>query len=246
MIAAGVIPPLILANSALKETVGFLRETDVITRGNANRSLREEIEYASGLKLTELAIECLRTACAARDLMMVVIDPDTQLRHAVPAEYFDQRPAADAEFVRGLFGAYELPEITVSDPLFKLVRSYRGWVHGFVEPEFRAWLVNPESGPQAGPRMRPFFHVDPRAASADVKERKKPGPRPVKIEHCKVGMLADLTEKRRTVEQLQSDTLEALRAGYGPDYSLNTVGKARDLAISEFQSSNSEKTLNNS
>jgi hypothetical protein len=94
--------------------------------------------------------------------------------------------------------------------------------------------------------MRPFFHVDPRAASADVKERKKPGPRPVKIEHCKVGMLADLTEKRRTVEQLQSDTLEALRAGYGPDYSLNTVGKARDLAISEFQSSNSEKTLNNS
>jgi hypothetical protein len=52
----------------------------------------------------------------------------------------------------------ELSEQVVADPLYKLVCPYRGWVHGFVESEFRVWLGNAELGPLAGPQMRPFFH----------------------------------------------------------------------------------------
>lgn len=157
----GIVLPPILAKTALAETVEFLRKADARRRGDGDRSIRQEIEYAYGLKLTERATACLRTACAARILRMIVSDPaNPGIRHVVPAEYFDQRPMADLEFKRGVFGAYELSELTASDPLFKLVRPFRGWVHGFVEPEFRAWLVNPETGPQAGPQVRPFFHID--------------------------------------------------------------------------------------
>jgi hypothetical protein len=62
------------------------------------------------------------------------------------------------EFDSAFFRAMELSEQVVADPLYKLVCPYRGWVHGFVESEFRAWLGNPELGPLAGPHLRPFFH----------------------------------------------------------------------------------------
>lgn len=91
---------------------------------------------------------------------MLVIDPRTQQRHALPAEYFDQRPFADLEFNSAFFRAMELSKQVVADPLYKLVRLYRGWVHGFLESDFRAWLGNAEIGPLAGPQMRPFFHAD--------------------------------------------------------------------------------------
>jgi hypothetical protein len=56
-------------------------------------------------------------------------------------------------------------------------------------------------------------------------------------------MVADLRERRRTVEELEKDTLTALVAAYGG--SPNTVGPAREKAIAEFQNSanseNSEK-----
>jgi hypothetical protein len=149
----GVIPPVIPANTALGETIAALRRLDAAHSGGAERSLRGEIEHAIDLRLSEQGTTCLRTACAARNLTMVVSDPRTGSRHAVPAEYFD-RPNADIEFSRGLFGAYELSEQVVADPLYKLVRPYRGWVHGFIEPEFRVWLENPERGPQAGSQMR--------------------------------------------------------------------------------------------
>jgi hypothetical protein len=166
-----VVPSIILAKDALDETIGFIRKLGALNRSNAERSLREEIEFSIRLKLKERAIECLRTACAARDLTMVVIDPRTQFRHAVPAAYFDQRPAAELEFEHGEFGAYELPEIVVTDPLFQLVRPYRGWVHGFIDPEFRAWLENPTAGPQGGPRMRPYFHSASGGAVAKKREK---------------------------------------------------------------------------
>jgi hypothetical protein len=149
----GVIPPVIPANTALGETIAALRRLDAAHSGGAERSLRGEIEHAIDLRLSEQGTTCLRTACAARNLTMVVSDPRTGSRHAVPAEYFD-RPNADIEFSRGLFGAYELSEQVVADPLYKLVHPYRGWVHGFIEPEFRVWLENPERGPQAGSQMR--------------------------------------------------------------------------------------------
>jgi hypothetical protein len=99
---------------------------------------------------------------------MLVTDPRTQLRYAVPSEYFDQRPLADLEFDSAFFRAMELSEQVVADPLYKLVCPYRGWVHGFVESEFRAWLGNPELGPLAGPHLRPFFHAG-LTAPADLK-----------------------------------------------------------------------------
>src|SRR4051794_27707179 len=79
---------------------------------------------------------------------------------SIPSEYFDQRSLAELEFSSAFFRAWELSAIVAADPLFKLVRPFRGWVHGFIEPQFRAWLQDPNLGPQAGPRLRPFFHLD--------------------------------------------------------------------------------------
>jgi hypothetical protein len=71
-------------------------------------------------------------------------------------------------------------------------------------------------------------------APASAKDRNKPGPKPKTLMKCKAKMLADLTEGRRTVEELEQDTLAALVAAYGG--SPNTAKKARDEAIAEFQS----------
>jgi len=58
-------------------------------------------------------------------------------------------------------------------------------------------------------------------------------------------MLGDLRSGTLTVWELETLTLEALRAQYASSASLNTVGDARKEAIAEFQSSlaefNSEK-----
>jgi hypothetical protein len=158
-----VIPAIILAKSALDETIEALRRSELVNPTHCNRTLqeeisREEISFAIDLELTKKAIDCLCTSCASRHLTMLVTDPRTQLRYAVPSEYFDQRPLADLEFDSAFFRAMELSEQVVADPLYKLVCPYRGWVHGFVESEFRAWLGNPELGPLAGPHLRPFFH----------------------------------------------------------------------------------------
>jgi hypothetical protein len=155
-----VIPAIILAKTALDETVAALRGSELVNPINCNRSLRDEIGLVIDLNLTENAINCLRTSCASRRLTMMVIDPRTQLRHAVLAEYFDQRSLADLEFKSAFFRAKELSKQVIADPLYNLVRPYRGWVHGFLESEFRAWLGNPKIGPLAGPQMRPFFHAD--------------------------------------------------------------------------------------
>jgi hypothetical protein len=152
-----VIPAIILAKSALDETIAALRRSELANPIDYNRPLREQISFVIDLNLTEKAIDCLRTSCASHHLTMLVIDPRTQLRHAVPSEYFDQRPLADLEFDSAFFRAMELSEQVVADPLYKLVCPYRGWVHGFFESEFRAWLGNAELGPLAGPHLRPFF-----------------------------------------------------------------------------------------
>jgi hypothetical protein len=69
------------------------------------------------------------------------------------------------------------------------------------------------------------------------------GPQPKLTEKIVSTMVADLRERRRTVEELEKDTLTALVAAYGG--SPNTVGPAREKAIAEFQNSanseNSEK-----
>jgi hypothetical protein len=157
-----VIPAIIRAKTALDETVRALRPA--VNRINSNRSVREELEYVYDLEreLAERATECLRTACAARDLTMLVIDPRTRERHEVLAEYFDQRLAANAEFQSDSFRAMDTMESkqVSTDPLYRLVRPYRDWAHGFVESEFRAWLGNGEVGPLAGPRMRPFVYIN--------------------------------------------------------------------------------------
>jgi hypothetical protein len=170
-----VIPAIILAKSALDETVATLRRSELLNPMNCNRSLRGEIGSAIDLNLTEKATDCLRTSCASRHLTMLVIDPRTQLRYAIPGEYFDQRPFADLEFNRALFRAMELSKQVVADPLYKLVRPYRGWVHGFVESEFRAWLGNAEVGPLSGPQMRPFFNAD-LICAAKADRRQTPDP----------------------------------------------------------------------
>ena len=100
-----------------------------------------------------------RTACAAHNLTMLVIDPRDHRRHEVPAEYFDQRTFADLEFGSGYFRGCEKSELVAVDPLFKLVFPFRGWVHGFIEGDFRQWRGNADIGPLAGPRMRRIFYI---------------------------------------------------------------------------------------
>jgi hypothetical protein len=174
-----IVPAFVLANTALSETIEFLRKADSLHRSDVDRSLREELDYADTLKLTERASDCLRTACSARDLTMVVIDPRTQHRHEVPAEYFDQRAIVDLEFSSAFFRACERSELVVADPLFQMVAPFRGWVHGFLEDDFRGWLKNPDLGPLAGPRMRRVFHMAPheRAIVADTATPPAPGRR---------------------------------------------------------------------
>ena len=151
------VPALILARTALERTLDVLRE---LYPNSEADDPRKTIEMVHAWGLTDKAVDCLRTACAAGNLTMNVCDPRTGLRHEIPAEYFDQPSMADLEFVRATFGAHESPEIIKFDPLFKLVLPFRGWVHGFVERDFRAWLENHEIGPAAGPQLRPFFHPE--------------------------------------------------------------------------------------
>jgi hypothetical protein len=122
-----VLPPVILTRIALGEVITALAS------GDADRS-------------SEQAITHLQTACAAGLLTMVVIDPRSGERHEVPAQYFDDRPMAALEFVSALFRAAELSEQVVVDPLYRAVFPYRRWAHGFIEPDFRAWLRNESAG----------------------------------------------------------------------------------------------------
>jgi hypothetical protein len=152
-----IVRSLVLAKKALSGTIAVLNEAVSLGRVDIHQSIREAIEDA--MPLPDHATECLRTACAARNLSMLVIDPRSQLRHEVPAEYFDQRPFADLEFGSAYFRGCEKSELAATDPLFKLVLPFRGWVHGFIEDDFQKWLEDPDTGPLAGPTMRPFFHT---------------------------------------------------------------------------------------
>jgi hypothetical protein len=71
---------------------------------------------------------------------MMVIDPRTGDRYQIPPQYFEARPMSDLEFASGLFRACELSREVVVDPYYRAVLPYRGWAHGFSEPDFRAWL----------------------------------------------------------------------------------------------------------
>lgn len=72
-----VIPAIILANTARVETIEVLREHFSMIRPAGERSVKEEIVFAEALDLTKRATDCLTTACAAKNLTMVVQDPRT-------------------------------------------------------------------------------------------------------------------------------------------------------------------------
>ena|SRR5215471_704539 len=82
-------------------------------------------------------------------------------------------------------------------------------------------------------------------AWAKDKPPTKPGPKSVVRRNAAIKMLGDLRSGTLTVWELETLTLEALRAQYASSASLNPVGDARKEAIAEFQSSlaefNSEK-----
>lgn len=70
------------------------------------------------------------------------------------------------------------------------------------------------------------------------KVRRRPGPKPLARKRIIAKMLSDLSSRRRTLEQLNQDTLEALKTQYGG--SPNTAGEARKEALrgfAEFQKS---------
>jgi len=118
---------MILARTALGEVVSALADV-------TSRSTTEEF------KRSEQATRCLHTACANAALKMMVIDPRTGDRYQIPHQYFEDRPMSDLEFASGLFRACELSGEVLVDPYYRTVLPYRGWAHGFSEPDFRAWL----------------------------------------------------------------------------------------------------------
>jgi hypothetical protein len=154
-----VVPAIIFVKDALNETVKVLYEHHPSRLGASERSLREQLEINSQLGLTTLATDCQISACAAEYLTMIVVDPRTSARHAIPSEYFEGRSVAELEFDSDFFRACELSERVAADPVFKIVIPFRGWMKGFIKSEFRAWLRNREIGPLAGPRIRPFFSM---------------------------------------------------------------------------------------
>jgi hypothetical protein len=127
--------PIILAGTALGEVVSALADTEE----NIQRSTAEKF------KLSEQATRCLHATCASGTLKMVVIDPRTGDRYQIPPQYFEDRPMSDLEFASGLFRACELSGKVVVDPYYRAVLPYRGWAHGFSEPDFRAWLRSEKS-----------------------------------------------------------------------------------------------------
>jgi len=71
--------------------------------------------------------------------------------------------------------------------------------------------------------------------------KRKPGPKSIVRRNATAKMLEDLRSGTFTVPDLRTWKLDALKAQYGPG-SLNTIRAARDEAIAEFQSSNSENS----
>jgi hypothetical protein len=153
-----VLPPVILAHIALDETISALGD-------GANKTPAKKREDS------EEATKRLQCACAAGFLTMVVINPRNGDYQPIPARYFNNRPMAEMEFASALFQATEVSEQAVVDPFFRAVLPYRGWAHGFVEPDFRAWLRNEGAGgperstvgaeTRAVKALQGFFKSDP-------------------------------------------------------------------------------------
>jgi hypothetical protein len=171
------IPPPMLVKRALTETIEALRRRDEAVRNNVVSSLKVELENSHARY--HRAMECLRTRCAAGYLQMFVIDPDTGMRHGLPAEYFD-RPSSTSVF-GGAEGRLDLSNLENDDPIKVVLRFANGWAAGFVDSQFQEWLADQKSGPLAGPAIRPFFGLDsaenasPREPPVDVADESEGG-----------------------------------------------------------------------
>ena len=82
----------------------------------------------------------------------------------------------------------------------------------------------------------------PHYSSAEINQHRR-GPRSEKRAKTAQIMLAELIDGQRTPEELKADTEEAMRALYG--YSRQTVREARQIALSEFEKRNTDKTPSN-
>jgi hypothetical protein len=155
-------PPIIPVREALGAVL------DALAPGVAVMTAARWLEFRYGLAAVERAEVFLRTECATRSLTLIVIDPRTGMRHALPAAYFD-RPESRFIFHRARFRKSDLDD---RDPLYPTLCVYDGWATGFIEFELRARLARIDTDAEA---MQGAFHPTPNAVgSVNVTEAEKP------------------------------------------------------------------------
>jgi hypothetical protein len=142
---AEIIPGVISVRKAVSETVAFLRDLDTANNSDVRRELLAEVE--NSFVTLHSARSRLQTACAMRNLAVIVVEPGSGNRHALPAEYFN-RPSSFSIFENGKL---DLSELEVGDPVYDLVAFADGWQCVFVDAIFLEWLRDRRIGAAVEP-----------------------------------------------------------------------------------------------
>jgi len=130
--------------------------------------------------------------------------------------------------------AVELPKFLVALALSLKVRTFHPTLGLKGDPD-EDWCIDQEGFEAISLSLL-------NSPKAKRKQKKKPGPPPDLRNAIRDKMLSDLRSERRTVEQLDADTLDVLVTVYGG--SRNTANASRLEAIALFQSSTESNSEN--
>ena len=168
---AGIVPEVISVTKAVSETVAFLRDLDMANNSDVRRELRAELE--NSFATLHSARSRLRTACAMRNLAVIVVEPGSGDLRALPGEYFN-RPSSASAFEKGKL---DLSELEDGDPVYDFVAFADGRQCAFLALDFFEWLREPKIGAAVEPPLRPFFNMSAlEPPSLQIAEEAEPPP----------------------------------------------------------------------
>jgi hypothetical protein len=150
---AGIVPEVISVTKAVSETVAFLRDLDTATNNDVSRSLRAELRNSA--VILRSARSRLRTACATRNLTVIVVEPGSGSLRALPGEYFN-RPSSSSVFENG---KPDLSALENGDPVYDFVAFADGRQCALLAPDFFEWLRDRWIGAAVEPPLLPFFNM---------------------------------------------------------------------------------------
>src|SRR5690348_14434374 len=104
-----------------REALGVV--TDAISEGIVALTAAGWVDYKHGLAATKEAEQRLQTACASRELTIVVVNPRTGEREQLPPSYFDE-PGSRFIFHRATFRISDLDERNL---WYSTLRHLDGW-----------------------------------------------------------------------------------------------------------------------